>query len=548
MKILLLLVLAVTLILVAVPLSLLFIDSFKTQERAFSFQNYLHTFSKQTNIKSAFNTLYLAALTTLFSGMIGSVLAWIIARTDVSGKSILKTLLMVPYMIPPFIGAMGWMFLFGRGGYINKIWEKLFGQILFNVHSFSGLVLVMTMYMYPPVFIMVYTALVNMDASLEEAGRICGARLFRVMRSISLPLVLPSILSGSFLVFAMTSANFGIPALIGMPARINVLTTRIMSYISSGTERGLSRATALSVVLIGIAIAALLINNLFASKSKFTIVTGKSTRPAIIKLGKFRWITNLLVWLFVTFAVFLPLFSLFLTSFWKAWGLPFKLSSFTLNNFYKILFVYENTRDAIKNSFIFAVLSATFVTAIGSVIAYLSVRVKNPLSRFMDGLSTLPQAIPGTALAVAIIIVWSGRFGVNLYNTMWIMVIAYVTRYMFMSVRTVSGAVKQIHESLEEAGRSVGAKPLKILKDITLPILRPALISSWALVFMPTFRELTISILLYGSRTRTIGVAIYELQEGGEYQLASAFATFVLVIAFVLQYLINRFLFGRERE
>ncbi|PLV59767.1 iron ABC transporter permease [Thermotoga sp. KOL6] len=547
MKVLLWITFVVMFILIAIPLILLFLDSFKGEEALFTLKNYIDTFTRKSNIKSALNTLYLAISTTFFATLIGSVLAWLIARTDIPGKSILKTLLMVPYMIPPFIGAMGWMFLFGRAGYLNKLWEKFFGHILFNVHSFPGLVLVMTMYMYPPVFITVHTALMSMDASLEEAGRVCGARLFRVMRTISLPLVLPSILSGAFLVFAMTSANFGIPALIGMPARIHVLTTRIMSYIASGTEKGLSRAVSLSVILVGIAITGLTLNNLFVSKSKFTIITGKSTRPTEIRLGKFKMITSFAVWIFVIFAVFLPLFSLSLTSLWKAWGLPFKFSSFTFGNFYKVLFVDENTKSAIRNSFVFAILSATFVTILGSVVAYLSVRVKSLVSKFMDGLSTLPQAIPGTALAVAMILMWSSKFGINLYNTMWIIIVAYTARYMFLSVRTVSGAVRQIHESLEEAGRSIGAKQLRVLKDITFPILKPALLSSWALVFMPTFRELTISILLYGPQTRTIGVTIYELQEGGEYQMASAFAVFVLVIAFILQYVVNRYLLGRER-
>lgn len=535
-------------ILIAVPLILLFVESFHGEDAGFTLKNYTDTFSRKSNVRSALNTLNLALLTSLFATVIGSVLAWIVARTDIPGKALLKTLLMIPYMIPPFIGAMGWMFLFGRSGYVNKMWEALFGHFLFNIHSFSGLVLVMTMYMYPPVFITVYTALVNMDASLEEAGRICGAKLFRVMRNVSLPLVLPSILSGALLVFAMSAANFGIPTLIGMPARIHVLTTRIMSYIASGTERGLSRATSLSVILIGIAITGLILNNILVSKSKFTTISGKSTRPADIKLGKFKIPVGISVWIFVSMAVFLPMFALILTSLWKAWGLPFKVSSFTFKNYYNVLFVDANTKTAIGNSFIFAIISATLVTIIGSLIAYFTQRQKGFLSRTMDILSTLPQAIPGTALAVAMILMWSGRFGVNLYNTMWIIIVAYTARYMFFSVRTVSGAVKQIHISLEEAGRSVGSKPLKVLKDITLPILKPALISSWALVFMPTFRELTLSILLYGPTTRTIGVTIYELQEGGEYQMASAFASIVLIIAFFLQFAVNRYLFGRRKS
>ncbi|MCD6450363.1 MAG: iron ABC transporter permease, partial [Thermotogaceae bacterium] len=228
---------AVIIILIVFPITLLFLSSFYSDGK-FSISGYQDTFSRRSSVQSALNTLYLAVLTTIFATLIGSVLAWIIARTDIPGRSILKTLLMIPYMIPPFIGAMGWMFLFGRGGYANRLSEALFGKELFNIHTFEGLVLVMTMYMYPPVFTTVYTALMNMDASLEEAGRICGAKLYRVMRTISLPLVMPSILSGALLVFAMTASNFGIPALIGTPGRIHVLTTRIMSYMASGTERG----------------------------------------------------------------------------------------------------------------------------------------------------------------------------------------------------------------------------------------------------------------------------------------------------------------------
>ncbi|MCD6449282.1 MAG: iron ABC transporter permease, partial [Thermotogaceae bacterium] len=324
---------------------------------------------------------------------------------------------------------------------------------------------------------------------------------------------------------------------------IHVLTTIIISYMASGTERGMNRAIALSVILIGIALGGLIINNLIVSKSaRFTTIIGKSTRPALVKLGKAKFAVTIAVWIFLGFAVFLPMFSLVFTSLWKAWGLPLKVSSFTLKNFYNILFVNENTTTAIKNSFLFAVISASLVTAIGSMIAYFSVRGRGILVKFMDSVSTLPQAIPGTALAVSMILAWSGKFGVNLYNTIWIIIIAYTARYMFLSVRTVSGAVKQIHVSLEEAARSSGAKPVRVIFDVTLPILKTALLSSWALVFMPTFRELTISILLYGPTTRTIGVTIYELQEGGEYQMASAFATLVLIIAFILQYFINRYL------
>ncbi len=527
----------VLIILIGLSVLLLIVESF-TSDGRLSLSNYTMTFSKRSNIRAFERTIYLAIFTSLFAGFVGSVSAWLVARTNLVGRTLLRTILVVPFMVPPFIGAMGWMFFLGRGGYLNKLWISLFGRPLYDIHTFSGIVLVLGMYLYPLVFLNVASALEKMDPSLEEAARMCGAKVGRIMRDISLPLVFPSILSGMLLVFASAAANFGVPAIIGMPGRVYVLTTKIMSYLYGGTVTGLRRAVALSVSLIGVAVLGLILNNILTSKTKFTIITGKYTRPILVDLKGAKWIGYLL-WLFAFVAVFIPMFSIFLTALWKAWGLPFKLSSFTFYNFYYVLFDYSETKRAILNSFLYAIVAATITTALGGLVAYIVKKNKDIISKIMEFLSTVPQAIPGTVVAVAMILMWAGKFKINLYNTLWIIIVAYIVRYLFFSVRTVTGGLSQIHASLEEAARSSGAGQLRVAKDITFPLLWPSLIASWVLIFMPTFRELTISILLYGPHTKTIGVAIYELQDGGEYQAASAMATIVLVITFGLQLLLN---------
>ncbi len=527
----------ILLILIGLSVTLLIIESF-TDNGKLSLNNYTMTFSRSSNIRSFERTIYLAIFTSLFAGFVGATSAWLVARTNLPGRRILRTILVVPFMVPPFIGAMGWMFFLGRGGYLNKLWMSLFGREFYDIHTFSGIVLVLGMYLYPLVFLNVASALEKMDPSLEEAARMCGAKVGRIMKDISLPLVLPSILSGMLLVFASAAANFGVPAIIGMPGRVYVLTTKIMSYLYGGTVTGLRRAVALSVALIGVAVIGLILNNILTSKSKFTIITGKYTRPLLVDLKGARWIGYLL-WAFAILAVFVPMFSIFLTALWRAWGLPFKLSSFTFHNFYYVLFDYSETKRAMANSFIYAIVAATITTIIGALVAYTVKKEKDIITRIMEFLSTVPQAIPGTVVAVAMILTWSGKLKINLYNTFWIIIIAYTARYLFFSVRTVTGGLSQIHSSLEEAARSSGAKQLRVARDITFPLLWPSLFASWVLIFMPTLRELTISILLYGPHTKTIGVAIYELQDAGEYEAASAMATIVLIITFTLQLIMN---------
>ncbi len=536
------------LILVAFPLGVLFYRSL-IHEGALSLRNYIEVFSSSRNYKPILDTVVLGFWTTVVAAALGVPLAWLVARTDLPGRRFLEITCLLPYMLPPLLGAMAWTQLFApRGGYINQFWMSLTGgrTPLLNIYSFPGMVLVMGFYTFPFVFLALRGALERMNPSLEEAARICGARSGRVALDITLPLVVPSIAAGMMLAFLYTVANFGVPALLGLRARIYVLTTRIYAYIHQGDITGIQLATSLSVVLLGLAGLLILANRWILHRHHgAAIISGKSVRPTRVELGRWRYPLALFVHLFVTLTTFAPIGALFLTSFLKAWGLPLRFSNFTLRNYQYILFEFPLTRKAILNSLLLAVVSATAAVILGGVLAYIVIKTKVRGRQAIDTLVAFPNAIPGTVLGLAMILTWSGRYGVNLYNTLGILIVAYLAHYTFYAFRNTAASLVQIHPSLEEAARISGAGTVKTLRDVVFPLIRPGITAAWLLVFSPTLRELTMSVLLYGPHTPTIGVALFDLQDAGYFHIASALAVILVVVIFTTNMVMRRVIGAR---
>lgn len=534
--------------LAAFPLGVLFVRSF-SRDGQLSIDNYIQVFAEPLNYLPLWNTLQLGLWTVLLAAGIGVPLAWLVARTDLPGRRIIENLSLLPYMVPPFIGAIAWVQLLApRVGYVNRLWTSLVGATnpLFNIYSFGGMVWVMGIYSFPFVFIAVRGALERMNPSLEEAARIAGARRLQVLRDVTIPLVVPSIASGMMLAFLYTVANFGIPALLGMRARIPVLTTRIYTYVHRGDFTGIQLAAALSVLLMGLAVVLLLTNQLLLRKQHgAAIISGKSVRPTLVELGPWKHVAAVGVYLFMGLAIIAPLVALVLTSFLKAWGLPLTWQNFTIRNYLYILFDYSLTKSAILNSLSLALITATLAVVLGSFLAYISAKTRLRGRKLVDILCTLPNAIPGTVVALAMILAWSGQFGINIYNTFAILVVAYVAHYTFYAFRNTSASLVQIHSSLEEAARVSGAGWFQNLRDVVVPLIRPGLVAGWLLVFMPALRELNISILLYGPRTPTIGVAVFELQDAGYYHIAAALGSVVVAVVFVINLIMRRIVGGR---
>ncbi|HXG50689.1 MAG TPA: iron ABC transporter permease [candidate division Zixibacteria bacterium] len=515
------------LLVVVYPLWQVFYRSF-LDAGVFSLKSYRKVFSHPSYYRALFNSVWVSCATSLLCMLLGTLLAFLVVRTDVPFKRSLRSLLVLPYALPSFFAAISWIQLLGPQGYLARFFLHLSGweAAPWNIYSAGGIVFVLTVHYFILVFITVAGALERMDASLEEAARASGAGTYRIMKEITLPLVLPAILAGGLLAFIGALANFGIPALLGMRARFFVLTTSIY-YALAIPDFGL--ATALSGMLVAVALVSTALQfGLQKGEGRYTVISGKSVHPSELRLRSMRYPLFVCVALFVLLISILPIVSMVLTALLQYWGAPLRASSFTLHNFAYVA-QFETARRAIANSFFLAAGAATASMFVGVTISYLHVKAKLPGSRALDFLATLPYAVPHTVIAIAMILAWS-RPPASLYGTLWIILVAYLAVYLPFAVRTTHSTLQQVHNSLEEAARVSGARLFARMRDVIVPLARPGMIAGWVLVFLPALRELTVSILLYTHETETIGVVVYNLQDAGYREIAAALASIVMAL------------------
>jgi iron(III) transport system permease protein len=533
---------------VLMPLVVLVWKSFLGSGGDFSLENYLAVYSKSRNWDAVIMTVVVCGLTMLFSMAFAAGLAWLVVRSDLPGRRWFRSIFFMPYMIPPYVGAIAWILLLTPGvGYLNVVLVRYLGFAApgpFDIYGLTGLVWVMTLFYYPLAFLNVASALEQMDNSLEEAARISGAGPVRVLWDITLPLVAPSFFAGGLLVFAAAASAFGIPAMIGMPSRIYVLSTQVMSYIYMGTAAGMREATALSVVLMVLAVITMTAGNRLLSRRRYTLVGGKSVRVLPVALGRFKPLALAGAAVLASVLVILPVGAILLTSFVNVFGQPLGADNFTLAH-YAYIFSFKMAQEAFLNSFGMAAAAATLALALASLIAYYRVKARNRLAEISDLIATVPYATPGTVVALALIIVFSGKYGLNLYNTMAILVLAYLIKYLAFAVRTICAALEQIDLSLEEAAQISGASWTQSFRDIILPLVRPGLIAAWFLVFMACFYELTMTILLYGPQTHNLGVVLYELQTYSNQQAAAVLSVLILIVVLAGNLLVARVTKGK---
>jgi iron(III) transport system permease protein len=518
------------LLLVVYPLWQVFLRSF-LDAGDFSLKSYRKVFAHPSYYRALLNSVWISCASGALCMALGTFLAFLVVRTDLPFKKSLRMLLVLPYALPSFFAAIAWIQLLGPQGYVARVFLQLFpGQSLpWNIYSAGGIIFVLTVHYFILVFITVAGALERMDASLEEAARASGASTYRIMREITLPLVVPAILAGGLLAFIGALANFGIPALLGMRARFFVLTTSIYNALAI-PDFGL--ATALSGMLVLVALFSMALQFGFQKGGgRYTVISGKAVHPAELKLRALRYPFFFGTATFVLFISLLPILSMFMTALLQYWAAPLTSAAFTLQNFAYVLKL-EAARRAIANSLILAALAATVTMFVGVLISYLHVKAKLRGSRLLDFFATIPYAVPHTVIAIAMILAWA-RPPLSLYGTLWIILVAYLAVYLPFAVRTSHSTLQQVHDSLEEAARASGAKIFPRLRDIILPLARPGMIAGWILVFMPALRELTVSILLYAHHTETIGVVVYNLQDAGYREIAAALASIVMGLLIV---------------
>lgn len=511
-------------------------------EGVVDFSTYRDVYRNSVNWTAFINTFYISIIVTFLSVVISFPLAWLVGRTNLPGKYFFRTTFITSYMIPPYVGAIAWTQLLSpNAGYLNEWLVHIFALSTapFNIYSMGGLIWCLTIFHSPFAFITISRALEKMDPSLEEASRIAGASPLRTLWKVTLPLMFPSILAGGVLVFIGVGSAFGIPAIIGMPGQIEVLTTRIVTYVYMGTGKGIRDATALAVSLMISANLILYVSTMLLSRKDYVTIGGKSTRPVLVELGFWKWPLTFLISLYGLVAIILPIGSIIVTSMIKSLSRPITIDNLTIANWLTAI-GNQQYMDPLWNSFLAASITATCATGIALFIAYLLVKTGVSGRSIPDGLATLGGATPSIVIALALIITFSGEFGLNLYSTMTILIVGYMVKYLTMAVRTIAASLNQIHSSLEEAALNSGASWLQSLRDIMLPLIGPSIVAGWFLVFMPSFYELTMSIILYGSGTKTIGVLLYELQTYADPQDASVLAVIILVIILVSNVILRK--------
>ncbi|MBQ3645238.1 MAG: iron ABC transporter permease [Synergistaceae bacterium] len=523
------------------PICYLIFRSF-FNDSGFTLEAFKRIYTYSLNWTALRNTLITATLSMIFGVMIAFPLAWLVGRTDLYGKKFFRTLFVMTYMVPPYVGAMAWLRLLNpRVGTLNVFLKNLLSlpDNPFNIYTLGGLVWVLTTFYYPYAFITISRAMEKMDPSLEEASKISGASPLKTVLTVTFPIMLPSIVAAGLLVFISAASCYGIPSIIGAPGQIDTVTTRIIDYVYVGSAEGLTDATTLAVSLMLIANIVLYISTFICGKKQYITVSGKSTRPNIVELGKWRIPITILVSLFALIVVIIPFATVAITSFTKNLGKPLSLSNFT-TRYWNILLTRKTIFDSAMNSLISASLAATFGIIISCVMAWLLTRTKARGRQIPDFLITLGSGTPSVVIALALIMTMSGRFGINIYNTLSIMIIAYMIKYLLMGMRTIVSAMNQIHPSLEEAALISGAKWQRSFRDVVLPLIAPSVVAGWFLIFMPSFYELTMSTLLYSTDTKTIGYELFTYQTYHSQQTASAIATGILVLVIVVNWILNK--------
>ena len=517
-------------------------------EGSFSLEAFARVYTYKLNWTALSNTIITASASMILGVIIAFPLAWLIGRTNLYFKKFFRTLFVMTYMVPPYVGAMAWLRLLNPTvGILNQWLAKVFNlsEMPFNIYSVGGLIWVLTTFYYPYAFITISRAMEKMDPSLEEASKISGASPLKTVATITMPMMMPSIVAAALLVFVSAASCYGIPSIIGAPGNVDTVTTRIIDFVYLGSSEGLSDATTLAVFLMLVANIILYLSTFVVGRKQYITVSGKSTRPNIVDLGKWRIPVTALVIIFAIIVVGIPFATVFATSFTTNMGKSlFEAGNFTMK-YWQVVFTRQQIINSAKNSIISASVAATAGIVISCVMAYLLTRTRAKGRHIPDFLITLGSGTPSIVIALGLIMTMNGKFIINIYNTLFIMIVAYMIKYLMMGMRTIVSAMSQIHESLEEAAQISGAGWIKRFKDITIPLIAPSVVAGWFLIFMPCFYELTMSTLLYSTDTKTIGFELYQYQTYHSQQTASAMASAILIFVVLVNWLLNKVTKGK---
>jgi len=535
------LALLILVLFIAYPLSKVLLNSFLRTDDVFSLQNltlanFSQFFSSSLYKSALMNTLLVGFLCVLFSCLLGIPMAYFLARTEIPFKTVILTLGTLPLILPPFVGAYSWVLLFGRQGVVNFFLREVFGFVLPDIYGAPGVVIAMTMSLYPFVFLLTYGALLSADPYLEESATIMGASRWDLIRTVTLPLVTPSIAAGALIVFMRAVGNFGVPALLG--GNFYVLPTLIHFQVVGFFN--LHTAGAIAIVNIAMVGLAILISQYVMAKRSYVTITS-TTQGAQVSANKIlKWCGTLFCSAVIFFSL-LPHITVIVTSFTEGWSGTRYPTKFSFENYQRI---FEIAKTPILNSLFLATTATVVATVIGTLLSYIAVRKQFHGKWVLDLTVMLPFILPGIVVGVAILSGFSSGL-VVLTGTWMIMVIGFFIRRMPYIFRSSMASLSQIDISVEEASAIAGASWGTTFFRITLPLMAPGILAGAVICFSTLMGELSTTIILYSAGWKTITVAIIEYLFSATIGPAYALGTILIVLVLSAISLANRLL-GRK--
>jgi iron(III) transport system permease protein len=488
------------------------------------------------------NTLTVSVAATVMALVFGFVMAWILTRTNVPGRHLFEQLMAVPYYLTPLLGALAWSLLGApESGFINQIWRALGGTgHLIDINTPYGIAWVMALFEGSVAFVMIAAVMKSMDPALEEASQIMGASRIRTMLRITLPLVVPGVLGAAIFVFAEMLGSFAAALVLGTPSRYYVITTAIYQLVQQYPPK-IQIAAAMGVSLFAVMFFMLFLYRRIVMAGSYVTITGKAFRPRVADIGPLRYLLLGICLLYLFAAVGLPLVTLLYASLQKiAVAFP-AAENWTLENF-RVAVTMNAVRSALGNSLLLGFATATIGVVLMGLLAWLIYRSRLPGSGLIEYVVMFPQAVPRLVFAFGLMWAWV-VFPIPIYGTLWLLLIAYLTVFLPLGVRTIAGVMLQIDKSLEECAQMCGASWAFRVRTVTIPLLVPGLVAAWLLLFIASIRELGASILLMGPHSKVITPSIVESWFGTSSELTAALAliqTLVVAVAMIVLVAVTR--------
>jgi len=488
------------------------------------------------------NTVLVAVVATALAIVLGFVMGWILSRTSVPQREALEQLMALPYYVTPLMGALAWSLIGSpSGGFVNQIWRALGGQgHLIDITTPYGIAWVMALFEGSVAFVMIGAVMKSMDPALEEASQVLGAGRLRTMLKVTLPLVLPGVLGAAIFVFAEMLGSFSAALVLGLPNRFYVVTTAMYQLVSQYPPR-FPQAAAMGVSLFAVMFAMVFVYRRVVSRGSYVTITGKAFRPRVLDVGALRWVLFAVCLVYIFIAVLLPVLTLLYASLQHlATAFP-QLTNFTFANYATALSL-DAVRSALWNSLLLGAATAGVGVLLMGFLSWLIYRSRLPGAGAIEYVLMFPQAVPRLVFAFGMLWAWL-VFPIPIYGTLWLLLIAYLTVFLPLGIRTISGVMLQIDRTLEESAQMCGASWGYRLRTVTMPLLRPGLIAAALLLFIASVRELGASILLMGPKAKVITPAIVESWFSTSTELTAAMAllqTLAVALALVLLFAVAR--------